>query len=459
MKKILTNLILAGAFLLLPISVFASGNITASPSSLSIEVGSSKTFTITATNTIGDVAISSSNTGVAKVSLSEWGTGMVEEGQTKTGTITVTGVSVGTATITLTLDAATFDAEDLAGQKRTITVTVVSKQNDNNTQTNKNYNNKVPAQNKSANNKIKELSVDGYELVKVDDKNYALQVSNDVTSINITATAEDSKAQITGTGKYELNVGENNIEVIVTSESGLQNKINVKVTRKDAFYLDDLDKVLDSSSIKDININADSKLSLQDLSKIKDSKKTINFNYNDENQKTLYSWSLDGSQIKDFDELVLGIDFKSDNSKEISKLSNYADGLYFSMKHKDILPSGTKIKLYVGDKYTNEDLVNIYYYNSKDSKLETIKEGLTINDGYVEFEVNKGSDYFVTMSKVNNATEVVTSTKSSSKLPTIIPISVIIIAIAVVTIYFIKQKKNNSKDNNNFYNPNSNNTI
>ena len=470
MKKLITNLILVAVFMLFPVSVFASGNISASPSSLSIEVGSSKTFTITATNTIGDVSISSSNTGVAKVSTGEWGTGMVDEGQTKSGTITVTGVSEGTATITLTLDAATFDGEDLAGQKRTVTVTVVAKptqpsnnnnnnNNNNNSNNNTNNNTNNTANNKSANNKIKELTVDGHELKKVDDHNYTLSVGNDVNSINIKATAEDSKAKITGTGSHELNIGENNIEIIVTAENGSQNKISIKVTRKDAYYLEDLDSVLNSSTTNDIIINSDSKLSSQDLSKIKNSGKTIKFNYNDENKKTLYSWLVDGSKINAFDELITGVDFNSSNSKEIAKLSNYADGIYISMKHKGTLPTGTKIKLYVGDKYFDDDIVNAYYYDSNNNKLENVKEGLTVKDGYIEFEVEKGSDYFITMSTISNVESAVEKSNSSF---IIIIVVIIVLATAGIGLYLLLKKKNknnnNNNNNNNYNNENNNNT-
>ena len=462
MKKLITNLILVAVFMLFPVSVFASGNISASPSSLSIEVGSSKTFTITATNTIGDVSISSSNTGVAMVSTGEWGTGMVDEGQTKSGSITVTGVSVGTATITLTLDAATFDGEDLAGQKRTVTVTVVAKptqpsnNNNNNNNNNSNNNNNTnnnntnnTANNKSTNNKIKELTIDGYELKKVDDHNYTLSVGNDVNSINIKTTAEDSKAKVTGSGSHELKVGENNIEITVTAENGSQNKISIKVTRKDAYYLEDLDSVLNSSTANDIIINSDSKLSSQDLSKIKNSKKTIRFNYNDENKKTLYSWSIDGSKMNDFDELITGIDFKSNNSKEISKLSNYADGLYISMKHNGGLPSGTKIKIYVGDKYSDGDIVNAYYYNSNNNKLENVKEGLTVKDGYVEFEVEKGSDYFITMSTISNSDKVVSTTGKSSSPILLVIIGILSLSVIGLIIAFILKNKKNKKDDDN----------
>ena len=133
MKNLIKNILII-TILLFPINVLAEGGITVSPSTLTIEEGSSKTFTISAYNTIGDISISSSDSNVASVNPNEWSTEIIEEKQTKTGTITVTGKNVGTATITLTFDSATFDAEDLSGQTKTITVNVVKKNttNDNN---------------------------------------------------------------------------------------------------------------------------------------------------------------------------------------------------------------------------------------------------------------------------------------------------------------------------------------
>ena len=89
-----------------------------------------------------------------------------------------------------------------------------------NSANNSNSNNNKTVDKRSKNNNIKELSVEGYNLTKVDNNNYTLLVPNNVASINIKATAEDSKSKVTGAGNREINVGENNIEVVVTAESG-----------------------------------------------------------------------------------------------------------------------------------------------------------------------------------------------------------------------------------------------
>ena len=460
MKNILRNLIVIALFMIFPTIINAAGNITASPSSLTIEVGSTKTFNITASNTIGDVSISSSNGGIASVSTSYWGTGMVDEGQTKTGSVTVTGVNVGSATITLVLDAATFDSEDLSGQIRTVTVNVVAKQtpstpstpstpvtpsNPNQNQNNNNDNKEEKKEDKSKNNNLKDISVDGYNLTKVDNNNYTLSVSNDVASINIKASAEDSKAKLTGDGKHDIKVGDNNIELTITSESGDVNKINIKVTRKDAFYLDDIDNVLKSDNNINININSDSKLSSQDLTKIKNSGKVVNLNYYNDNKELLYSWILDGSKINDFDELLTNVSFKSENEKEIKRLSNYADGIYVSLSNKSKIPSGTKLRIKVKDKYSDKDLVNVYYYDK--DKLTVVKEGIEVKDGYIEFDVKDISDYFITMSKINNSVKEEKNNNTSIIL--LVALSIILICIIIAIILFIlKNKKQKEKDSN-----------
>lgn len=454
MKKILFNILLA-LFVLFPVSVLADGYVSVSPRSLTIEQGSSKTFTITAYNAIGDVSIKSNNSGIASVSTGDWGTGMVEEKVTKTGSITVTGNSVGTTTITLTIDAATFDGDDLAGQTKTVTVNVVAKpapqpQPSKPKPSNPTSSNPQPQQpqqpQKSTNNNLKSLSIDGFELVKVDNNNYTLTLSNDITSINVNASAEDSKANVTGTGTKKLQVGENNVEVIITSESGAQNKINIKITRKDGYYLEDLDSVLKNDKIQDadIIINANSKITKEQLEQIKTSSKTLRFNYFNEDKKLLYSWTINGKQIKDTNEVVTTIDFTAENIKEIYKASNYADGLYINFKHNGDLPNGTKIKLYVGDKFENESVVNVYQYNESSKKLDFIEDNLEVVEGYIEFEIKHCSEYFVTMSAIGN--KVVEDSSTNTFM--ILTIISIIVIIGLVTFIFIKIRpiKKNQND-------------
>jgi len=153
--------------------------------------------------------------------------------------------NTGTISLTLTGDITSAAGENvnLSGS-RTVTVTqkpapaptpTPSRNQNQNQNQNQPKQNPTPAQEtpKSNNNKLKELTIDGYELEKVDDNNYTLTVPNDAETINISATADDSKAAVAGTGEHELEVGENTIEINITAEDGSLNKVILKITREE----------------------------------------------------------------------------------------------------------------------------------------------------------------------------------------------------------------------------------
>ena len=363
----------------------------------------------------------------------------------KTFTANCTATGEGTITISLSGDVTSASDGNAVLISGTKTVSVVAKPAPQPTPTpTPTPQPSAPTVNLSNNNNLKELSLEGHKLEKVDNNNYTLTVSNNVTSVNINATAEDAKANVSGTGSHELQVGENNIEVIVTAESGAQNKINIKVTRKDGYYLEDLDTVLKDNKTKDadIIISTDSKISKEQITKIKESKKTIRLNYYNENKKLIYSWSVNGNEIKEAKEFTTSIIYSSENVKEIYKLSNYADGIYVNFKHNGDLPKGTKIKLYIGDKFEDGNIVKVYHYNTSKKTLDFIEEDLKVTGGYIEFEIEHCSEYFVTMSQIGIKEE------SSINIFMILSIIELIIIIGLVAFGFMKLKSNKKGNEN-----------
>ena len=417
MKKIKFLLVVLISIFAFNINVFAaSGNL--SVSSGSVYIGDSFTVTANISSAAAwNVHVSASGP-VSGCSINQADATADAMDTNKSFSATCTATGEGTITIRLSGDvtsASDGNAVNISGSKAvsvTTKPTPPSNNNNNNNNNNKpsnnNNNNKQnnnTTDNRSKNNNLKELSIEGYDLVKVDDNNYTLTVTNDVANINIKATAEDAKAKVSGSGSHELKVGENNLEVIVTAENGSQNKINIKVTRKDGFYLEDLDSVLKNDKINDINITItpDTKITSQDLEKIKNSKKTVKLNCYNNDKILMYSWIIDGSKLKETNELLTTISDDSSNKKNILVQSNYADGIFIELKQNKNLPSGTKLKIYVGDKYGDNDLVNIYSYNKTTDKLNLVKSKVKVENGYVEFEVSSASDYFITMTTVNNA--------------------------------------------------------
>lgn len=94
---------------------------------------------------------------------------------------------------------------------------------------------------RSKDNTLKSLSVSEGTLSPKFSKNttsYKVDLPADATSITVKATANDSKASVSGTGKIKLSAGNNEVNVVVTSEYGTKKTytINVYVDEKPLIY-------------------------------------------------------------------------------------------------------------------------------------------------------------------------------------------------------------------------------
>lgn len=75
----------------------------------------------------------------------------------------------------------------------------------------------------SKNNNLKSIKVDGYEIspaFKKDVLDYTVELPSNVENIKVSASVEDSKARVSGTGDVSVSEGENKIELVVTAENG-----------------------------------------------------------------------------------------------------------------------------------------------------------------------------------------------------------------------------------------------
>ncbi len=88
----------------------------------------------------------------------------------------------------------------------------------------------------SPNYMLKSLSVTGQNLTPTFDKyttEYSLIVPNDITSVTIAATALDSNASITGTGKVNLKVGSNKSSIVVKAGNGTTRTYTINIIREE----------------------------------------------------------------------------------------------------------------------------------------------------------------------------------------------------------------------------------
>lgn len=88
----------------------------------------------------------------------------------------------------------------------------------------------------SKNNNLSSLSISNGELSPAFNKNtteYTATVENDVEKITVSGSKEDSKSFIDGLKEYDLEEGNNRIEVKVTAQSGTAKTYIINVTRKE----------------------------------------------------------------------------------------------------------------------------------------------------------------------------------------------------------------------------------
>lgn len=88
----------------------------------------------------------------------------------------------------------------------------------------------------NSNNFLKSLSIDGYELEPLFDKNkleYNVMLNVDTKLVKINAETEDSQAGITGAGEVDVVDGINKIEIIVTAENGNERRYVINATVKE----------------------------------------------------------------------------------------------------------------------------------------------------------------------------------------------------------------------------------
>ena len=89
---------------------------------------------------------------------------------------------------------------------------------------------------KSTNNYLKALSIDGVKISPAFNKDkleYTAVVDGNKEKINIKGEVEDNKSSVNGLGEKELKEGINKLEIIVTAENGQTRKYIISVTRKE----------------------------------------------------------------------------------------------------------------------------------------------------------------------------------------------------------------------------------
>lgn len=210
MKKI--KYIIACLFLFIPQIVIASPNASISTSASSIEKGKSVTATVTLSDTAAwNIKINGSGAATCSQKQSD----VTSDGKSTTKKFTLSCTSTSEGTITFTV---TGDITSGSGQTRDISlnkqVTVTKTKSGDNT---------------LSDIKVDGLSVSGFSSSKT---SYTLK-DNSGASISISATANDNKATVSGTGSKTLKYGKNTFSITVIAENGSKKVYTIIVNKPD----------------------------------------------------------------------------------------------------------------------------------------------------------------------------------------------------------------------------------
>ena len=298
----------------------------------------------------------------------------------------------------------------------------------------------------SKDNTLKNITIEGYEIqFEKDTLEYSIEVDNLIETINITAVTNHDAATYEVSGNDKLKVGLNTIKINVTAESGDVKTYTINVTRKNnspTTNFNDLKTTLEKTTtdeiiieIKDANTTIDEKT----IKTIKDSKKKYIIN-NYDGELINYSWVINSKNIGSINKIETQINFESDNSETIEQLTNYANSIYLNFKHEGNLPKGTKVRIYVGNKYKNKTKLNLYYYNEEKEKIELVDQELKVVNGYVEIELEHCSEYVLTKAIVKN--------KFNIFIPITIIETALIVSYLIMKFVPVKKKKKQRKTKN-----------
>lgn len=210
MKKIL-NIILLLMLLIIPSTVLAAGNTSASAPS-TVEIGKNATFTIKISGVaawniklVGSGATSGCSANFADVTADGGNT-------SKSFTVTCKATSIGTITF-----VASGDVTSSNGSNSNVSITKTV--------------NVVKEREKDTEARLSSLSVSGYKIDFDKDKTtYSISVEPTTSNITISAKSISGTAKISGTGKKNIDADGGKFNIICTAENGTKKTYAINVS-------------------------------------------------------------------------------------------------------------------------------------------------------------------------------------------------------------------------------------
>lgn len=124
-----------------------------------------------------------------------------------------------------------------------------------------------------------------------------------------------------------------------------------------------------------------------------------------------YSWKFQKEENQNIsvedslfieEDLRLSLDAKTKDTEKINEEVK-ENKLIITFDYHGALPLETTVRINVNEKFKNGEKLYLYYYNPELDQIEYIDHGVEVKNGYVEFQIEHCSDYFLTAAVVNDA--------------------------------------------------------
>ena len=134
------------------------------------------------------------------------------------------------------------------------------------------------------------------------------------------------------------------------------------------------------------------------------------------------------------EDLRLSLDADTMDTRTIHQMVNQ-EKLIISFDYHGALPLETSVRINVSDRFRDGENLYLYYYNPESDNIEYIAHNVKVQDGYVEFQIDHYSDYFLTAAVVNDA---VNNPQSVNYI--IIGLIVVVFILIAITLFQSKNK-------------------
>lgn len=205
-------------------------------------------------------------------------------------------------------------------------------------------------------------------------------------------------------------------------------------------------KVLLLNNSQELTLSAPDKVIAMENNKTKmiktETKDYYYYEIKDYERDLEYSWKFlknkdDDIAVEDSlyieEDLRLSLDANTNNTAKINEeVKN--DKLIITFDYHGDLPLETTVRLNVQNRFKNGEKLYIYYYNPELDQIEYVDHGIEVKNGYVEFQIDHCSDYFLTAAVVNDAV-------NNPQSINLIIIGLVIVVFILIAITLFQAKK------------------